>query len=292
MPPLDLLPELLDEVFFLLPCRREYAHQVQDDQRRNQTDLLSCSLVSRRWRGAARRHIFHTTSCAFDRVNASDSEPKRDADGPDRRTLQEFADFLQASPHVCALIRRLDLVSLGAPNACPRTVDRELVYSMLALLPGLQYLMLEKIILHSPDPTPPAVRFSISTLDLREGYKKHMGLALAVLTAVNMFESIGTLHIKNARIPYYEFEMGAAAFPATRVASLSLGVFDNSAAVRCISPRHLKSLCIPALSFMRDGSDSFWEETLSDGGFGKGLEHLSFLLYEGGGEFLSRHDIR
>ena len=272
------LPEILDRIFIHLPSRLENSPRIEDDWRRDKTDLFSCSLVCREWKDEVRRHIFHTITYSFNCVHATVGHY-----WTIERALQKFIEFLRSSPDICRLVRRLNLIC--DMHAVDARVDWRDVYSIIELLQNVEWVMLHDVPLHSIILEPPALRFSISTLDLSGGHRSCFGEPSFVLAAVNMFTSIDTLRVSGLTISN-DFTMAASAFPATRVAALAVDLYHNSTLLQCINPEHLRSLRLPSRSFGGSGASSYWWKALVRDGLGKQLEHLSFFFHEGGGEFL------
>ena len=182
------LPEILDRIFIHLPSRLENSPRIEDDWRRDKTDLFSCSLVCREWKDEVRRHIFHTITYSFNCVHATVGHY-----WTIERALQKFIEFLRSSPDICRLVRRLNLIC--DMHAVDARVDWRDVYSIIELLQNVEWVMLHDVPLHSIILEPPALRFSISTWDLSGGHRSCFGEPSFVLAAVNMFTSIDRLFL-------------------------------------------------------------------------------------------------
>ena len=129
------LPEILDRIFIHLPSRLENSPRIEDDWRRDKTDLFSCSLVCREWKDEVRRHIFHTITYSFNCVHATVGHY-----WTIERALQKFIEFLRSSPDICRLVRRLNLIC--DMHAVDARVDWKDVYSIIELLQNVEWVML------------------------------------------------------------------------------------------------------------------------------------------------------
>ncbi len=142
-----LFPELIDHIISFLALPRKLDNLYLDlsfrwyDEKTLKPDLYSCSLVCREWSELARPHIFHTVGL---RLLPDEDEPIG--------TLEEFLEFLDATPRVPHCIRKLELRFQGGidawdipPEEDPLGIDLVLLHTVLSRLPRLHSLSLDGI---------------------------------------------------------------------------------------------------------------------------------------------------
>ena len=283
-----MLPELLDRIFPLLLYPRVLTWQ--RDERYVKTDLLSCSLVCRQWRHLTRRHIFHSTTFAFDRVSSAAPLPWiATAKGRENgKSLQQFIEFLERSPEVCKLIRRLNLVQYEGQSSRQGCVDRQTIYRILVLLPALQYVTLDSVAMDTVDLEPLACRIPyIGTLELRARAPdlwSREGTALRdVAAAVGIFTAIGTLRLAHCQPRADVSRLDGPAPDSNMRATALVQLLDfvdcwTGDVLRCFNVRDLRTLCIPSGSRASPKPLNLWPQVLSRDGLGKQLRVLVFHL--------------
>ena len=303
----QMLPELLDQIFPLLP----YPHpsSLPQDCRYIKTDLLCCSLVCRQWRALARRHIFRNTTFAFDCVEASQWKPPEGFFPPRRPALRAFMEFLETSPDVCVLIRRLNLIKPWRSFMDQTRVPREVVQHALSLLPALQYVMFDGfsmtgtvIQLHDGQSTESSIPATstlghIVTLEFRAHPELHVyrrSMLRDIEAAVGLYSDMETLRITSAlptllTVEAQEVDSSGPRRQASITAldieledpwSLALLKHLDLKALKCLRiPIRLKSFSIHGEVLVGPTVHESWLPAFSETGLGGRLEVLFFRLF-------------